>query len=149
MRQCLEAALYGAYINQHPNAFETWVKRIQDDASRQKMKKEFTVANLRKTLETLDPDTFALWSRLYEKTIDFGAHPNPSALLSALKKQEHDKGIRWEVSYLTKEPEVIRGAMKSVAQVGIVSLRVFRHVFPKRFETLGITKSFPALQEGL
>src|SRR5688572_22243107 len=75
--------------------------------SRQKMKKEFTIGNLKKVIEAVDPDTGSIWSKLYERTIDYGAHPNPSALISALRKKEHDKGIRWEVSYLTKEPEVI------------------------------------------
>jgi hypothetical protein len=113
------------------------------------MKKEFTITGLKKVLETVDADAGGLWSKLYEKSIDYGAHPNPSALISALKKQEHEKGVRWEVSYLTKEPEVIRGTMKSVAQTGVVSLMVFRNVFPKRFKELGITDSFQRLQQDL
>jgi hypothetical protein len=149
MRQCLEASLYGLYISQHPDSFETWIKRTEDDASRRQMKNEFTIAKLQKTLESLDADTFSLWTRMYDKTIDFGAHPNPSALLSTLKKKEQEKGIRWEVTYLTSEPEVIRGTFKSVAQTGVISLRVFRHVFPKRFQALGITESFSTLQQGL
>jgi hypothetical protein len=82
MRQCLENCLYGLYVNQHPQSFETWIKRIESDAARQKMRAEFTIKNLRDTLQTLDSDTCQVWSRLYEKSIDYGAHPNPSALLS-------------------------------------------------------------------
>ena len=137
MRQCLEAALYGLYISQNPDSFETWIKRTEDNAARQQMKKEFTIAKLQKTLESLDADTFSLWTRMYEKTIDFGAHPNPSALLSTLKKKEQEQGIRWEVSYLTNEPEVIGGTFKSVAQTGVISLRVFRHVFRSASRRLG------------
>jgi hypothetical protein len=149
MRQCLENSIYCLYINKHPQSFETWIKRTESDAARQKMKAEFTIGNLKKTLQTVDEDACQLWLHLYEKSIDYGAHPNPSALIAALKKHEPEKGIRWELSYLTKEPEVITGTMKSVAQTGIVCLRVFRHVFPERFEELGISKGLEALQQGL
>ena len=44
---------------------------------------------------------------------------------------------------------MIVGTMKSVAQTGLVCLRVFRHVFPKRFEELGISKGLEQLQQGL
>jgi hypothetical protein len=149
MRQCLENALYCVYINRRPASLETWIKRDVDEAAKQKMRSEFTIANLKKTLMEVDPDTCKLWSRMYEKTIDFGAHPNPAALVSALKMHETDKSMRFEVSYLTKETKVIRGTMKSVAQTGVCSLLVIRNVFPKRFDELGMTKSLQNLQEGL
>lgn len=149
MRQCLENALYCLYINQHPDSLETWIKRDVDQEAKQKMRSEFTIGNLKKTLEAVDPATCKVWSKMYDKTIDFGAHPNPSALVSALKMHEGEKSIRFQVSYLTKEPEVIRGTMKSVAQTGVCSLLILRNVFPRRFDELGMTKSLQQLQQGL
>src|SRR5207244_597525 len=82
MRQCLEHSLYGLYIAQHPESFETWLKRNDDAAAKQKVKDEFTIGALRKVLKSIDPETHSVWSEMYEKTIDFGAHPNPAALVS-------------------------------------------------------------------
>jgi hypothetical protein len=149
MRQCLENSLYGLYISQHPDSFETWLKRNDDAATKQKMKDEFKIGALKEILESIDRSTHSVWSQMYEKTIDFGAHPNPAALVSAFKMHKGEKGIRFQVAYLTAEPEVIKGTMKSVAQTGLCSLLVFHDVFPERFDLLGITESIQKLRKGL
>jgi len=149
MRQCLENSLYGLHIDRAPDALETWIKRDVDAAAKQKMKTEFTIGNLKKTLASADSNTHKIWSQLYDKTIDFGAHPNPAALAAAFKMQKGEKGIRFQVAYLTAEPEIIGGTMKSVGQTGVCCLFVFRHVFPKRFDQLGIPASLEQLRQGL
>jgi hypothetical protein len=43
-----------------------------------------------------------------------------------------------KVLYLTADRETIAGTLKSVAEIGLCSLMIFRHVFPQRFDLLGI-----------
>jgi hypothetical protein len=63
--------------------------------------------------------------------------------------QEGNDALRFQIAYLTDEPEVIRGTLKSVAQTGVCSLLVFRDVFRERFDLLGVTESIRQLRNGL
>jgi len=149
MRGCVENSLYGFYFHRNPQTFEVWTKRNDDDAAKQAVKNEFTIRRLKDCLAASDSATADAITTLYDKTIDFGAHPNVLALAGAFRAKDDERRHQFSVAYLTDDRTVIRGTMKSVAQTGVASLSIFRNVFPERFDLLGLTERLTALRQGL
>ena len=76
LRLCLENGLYGLYPSQHPGSRETWLRRHDSDQAKQRVRSEFTIRNLFDSLRGLDTKEAAVAEQLYERCIDYGAHPN-------------------------------------------------------------------------
>jgi hypothetical protein len=111
MRGCIESSLYGFYFDRNPNTFEMWTRRRDDDAARQAVRVEFTIRRLKDYLAAVDPATANSISALYDKTIDFGAHPNVAALAGAFRAENNERRRQFKVIYLTADPVMIRGTM--------------------------------------
>jgi len=79
MRGCVESSLYGLYFHRNPNTFEVWARRHDSDAARQAVRAEFTIRRLKDCLAAVDAATANAVADLYDKSIDFGAHPNVAA----------------------------------------------------------------------
>jgi hypothetical protein len=88
-------------------------------------------------------------SELYERTIDYGAHPNAWALLTNLTKKKDDGSIKFELNYLTGKSPALALCLKTNARVGVCSLMVFKIVFKERFDLLGISDNLQKLRRGL
>lgn len=72
-----------------------------------------------------------------------------AALAGAFRTEDNEQRRQFKVIYLTADPAMIRGTMKSVAQTGVASLLIFRNVFIERFDLLGITERLTELRRGL
>jgi hypothetical protein len=149
MRGCLESALYGLYVNRNADSFEVWLRRNEDDAAKKRTRTAFMIGNMWKCLGGVDAGLQREAAALYERAIDMGGHPNAASLMTALNISKKDGGMHFELAYLTANPEMIRGSMKSVAQTGVTALGIFRHVFKERYDLLGLTSRLPMLREGL
>lgn len=149
MRGCLESALYGLYVNRTKNAFETWLKRHESVEAERAVRKEFTVANMWKCLKTEDEKLQKEAKILYDRTIDMGAHPNAASVATALKMSKGAQGMRFHLTYITNEPQMLTGAMKSAAQVGVTVLGIFGHAFKERYGLLGLTEKIQELRKVL
>jgi hypothetical protein len=86
---------------------------------------------------------------LYNRWIDFGAHPNEQGLFSRVQKTELSDGIRFDVLYLQGDGLGTRHALRTTAQTGICVLLIFKEVFPARFAHSGVDQALPSLSEGL
>lgn len=149
MRGALESALYGLYVSRNPASMAVWMARHDGAPEMKAVRSTFVVANLWKCLAAIDPTLRAAAEALYDKTIDHGAHPNVASMSLATNVVRQEHKTQFTLAYLTGDPLVIQGAMKSVAQVGVVVLDVFQHVFNERFKRLGITTRLPELRNGL
>lgn len=149
MRGCLESALYGLYVNRNPKAMEVWASRHEDETGRRTVRATFTVARMWACLNAESVELCASTQALYEKTIDHGAHPNVASLALATTVKRADSGMQVQVAYLSADPSVIKGCMKSAAQSGVVALEIFRLTMPKHFDDLGVSARLPALRGGL
>jgi hypothetical protein len=91
MRLCLEYAGYALTIfgkpadSTAPTPQEIFLNRHVDDDSMKAQKEEFKMANIRATIDKFDPALSCIFKTLYDRTIDFGAHPNPYAALNMMK----------------------------------------------------------------
>ncbi len=86
---------------------------------------------------------------LYERSIDFGGHPNQRGTMSSLKiKDEADKKWFMQV-YIHDDGVQLDHALKTTAQVGICALRIFQFMMKAKFELLGVRAGIEQAQRGL
>jgi hypothetical protein len=151
MRLCLEYAGYALAIFADPTgsgAQEIYLNRHVDDASMKAQKEEFKISNIREIISTFDPGLSRIFKTLYDRTIDFGGHPNPLATLNAAKLEKPQENVSGGIVALalTIEDLPLRHAMKTTAQVGSTALYIFQHIFKAKFELLGIRTEMDALR---
>ncbi len=149
LRGCLENSLYGLHFSNYPDTREVWLRRNDDEDSKRRCKNEFTSGNVLKTLESRDTKLHKIAKKLYETTIDCGAHPNELGLLSMMRKALDEHKIDFMVDYLTGDSPPLRLGLKMTARVGVCSLFIFKIVFKERFDILGISKELEKLKQGL
>lgn len=140
LRGCLESAIYGLYLSRHKASHEVWLNRHNDEESLKLVKNEFKIANLLNELKTVDSKTYEVTKLLYDRTIDYGAHPNELALTSLLKKTEDENNIKFDLNYLVGNTPALQLVMKTTAQVGICALLIFKNIYKERFDILGISE---------
>lgn len=149
LRGALECALYGLYAARKPSVRETWLRRDEDEATRKKVRQEFKVANTLKVLESEDQKLRKIAGDLYERTIDYGGHPNQQAFLSVMKQQSDESKITFQSAYMIGNEDALQLCLRSCAQIGICALSIFRLVFREKFDILGISQNLDGIKRGL
>lgn len=139
LRSCLENALYALHICKNPGYDQIWLNRHNNDDSMRESKQKFKMVDVKRTLEATDKSNYSVASTLYDRTIDFGAHPNERASTSSMIMEDRNGGKKIKQTYLSGGTLQQQHAMKSAAQVGLCSLYIFREIFRERFDVLGLT----------
>jgi len=140
LRLSLENALYGFYLSKNDASRETWLRRHDSEDNMKKVRSEFKVRTLINTLEAEDNAQVKVVKTLYDRTIDYGAHPNERALTQTLHITEGDDHIEIKSNYLTGDDPSLHLCLKTTAQIGVCVLDVFRLIFKERFDLLGLTE---------
>lgn len=149
LRGCVENSLYGFYVYRHPESFDVWARRHDDEESLKAVRKKFSIGNVRRELERFDEKLGQVTKMLYERSIDFGGHPNERAFTSSMKIIEKGARVSMELRYLTGNRTQLMHCIKANAQIGVCSLSIFRHVFLHRFDLIGLTQTLDKLKSGL
>ena len=149
LRACLEYSLYALHISKNKVALEAWLKRDRDDASKKAMLSEFRMQELQSTLKTIDPKLSRGVQILYERCIDFGAHPNPMAVASNLTFSLNSGEFEIKVQAMHSNPEVIESEMKFAEKIGLACLLILGNVFPECLKSDEIDVAIMKLQEAL
>jgi hypothetical protein len=149
LRGCLENALYGLYVTRNPSSQETWLRRHDDEESKKKVKKEFKISNLLDLLEKNDKKLRSIAGDLYERTVDYGGHPNERAFFSVAKKSVDEHKTTIQSGYLIGNEPALQLCLKSCAQIGLCSLSIFQLIYRERFGILGLSDEMNALKGGL
>ena len=152
LRSCLEYAGYGLHVNANPQLgeTETWVRRHDDAAALKAMKKAFLGVEVEETIVARDKELGRIYKDLYERTIDFGGHPNLRGVISNILFQEESPDKRQlQPIYLHGDENVVAHALKTAAQVGLCSLYLFQHVFEQRFLLLQLRDRLMELRKRL
>ncbi|MBM4308523.1 MAG: hypothetical protein FJ123_17495 [Deltaproteobacteria bacterium] len=149
IRGCLENALYGLYVTRSPSSQETWLRRHDDEESKKKVRREFKISNLLDLLEKNDKKLRSIAGELYERTIDYGGHPNEKAFFSVAKKSLNEHKITIQSAYLIGNEPALQLCLKSCAQIGLCSLSIFQLIYKERFDILGLSNEMKALKKGL
>lgn len=149
LRGCLENAFYGFYVLRKPESKETWLRRHDDEKSKKKVRKEFKISNLLDLLENEDDRLRDIASNLYERTIDYGGHPNERALLSVTTKIVDEHKTTFQSAYLIGNEPALELCLKSCSQIGVCSLSIFQMIYKERFDILGLSNALKVLKTGL
>ncbi len=146
LRSSVEAAGYGLLIYQTPDLGEIWLKRAENKGP---VRAAFTVKAVRHGVEKLDAKLAGIFDMVYERAIDFGGHPNEMAMTGSMSITEDADRKTFVIKYLDDNPLALSHAIKSTAQAGLCSLFIFQHIFPERFELLGLKQQLQTLRKGL
>ncbi len=149
LRCCVEHALYGLHMARNPNSCETWLRRHDSDAHRRKVKDEFKIRAMLEFAKSIDTKEGNAAELLYDRTIDYGAHPNEQALMQVLQINEKVEPVEFKMIYLEGDSIQLRLALKTTAQVGVCSLSLFRSICKERFDILGVTGALDHIKNGL
>lgn len=149
LRACLEYALYALHINANGALGEVWLRRHDDAASLRRVRQEFTHAAVMGTLQARDRSLQPIIQQLYERSIDFGAHPNERAITGSMTIQRKPGRVELQQIYLHGDSLSLDHGLKTTAQVGLGSLCIFQHIFLERFRILGIQDMIDQLRREL
>jgi hypothetical protein len=127
-RSCLENAGYAHLISTTPELSERWLNRDDDPSS----KSRFTNRAVREGIAASDDKLAVIYQDLYERTIDFGAHPNEKSVTIGLVKGSLDTGNAQFVM-LGGDGLALDHGLRTCAQVGICALKVLDLVFSELF----------------
>lgn len=148
-RGALESALYGLYVAFDTSRQETWLRRHVDEASRKRVKDEFTIAKVMAHLKGIDERTHDIVKSLYDTTIDYGGHPNERTVSSQVATTQEGDRTNFSADVFNCGDLPHLACLKSAARVGIVCLDIFGHVFRARYKLLGIDLRLDQLRVGL
>ncbi|HEX5758224.1 MAG TPA: hypothetical protein VF121_03440 [Thermoanaerobaculia bacterium] len=149
LRGCLEPALYALHIFKDPSRAAIWLARSDDEEQRAKARGEFSNRRVLATLAAADQGLHGAVVKLYERTMDHGAHPNERAFLTNMSIEKVQEGIRLQLNYLSGHSPAFELALKSALQTGIVALGVFEAIVPEKFSILGLSERLALLKRGL
>ncbi len=152
LRTEIEQAWYALHIAQDPSPparAEIWLRRNEDSTALGRCKSEFSARNVRSTHEAVDLGTARDLHALYERTINFGGHPNQLGLLSGLTKSEAGKTTTYHVPVLCADTLPMVTTLHAVVAVAIGALKALQPIFATRFQLMGLDAEIPDLVTGL
>ena len=139
LRVCLEQGAYAFYIGNNTDRWKLWMGRHDSKESKQKVRDEFMYGKIRNYLTDKFPILGKNYSELYDRVIDYGAHPNErGASLSSMSEVIEDGGQRFSAIYLHEDGLALDLCLKTTAQIGILVLLIAQEIYPARFQATGI-----------
>lgn len=134
LRLSLEHASYGFFIGGDTERWKRWMKRNDDDKSRKAVREEFTAGAIRRAIKKADAKIGGHFEYLYERLIDFGAHPNEQGFSMSTKLRREPGETHILSIYLHDDGIPLDFALKTTAQVAICVLQIAYLIYPSRME---------------
>lgn len=148
LRGVVENSLYGLYIYKNPKLAPIWLSRHKDKKSMEEVKEKFKIGFMLQALEITDPALEKAARELYDRTIDYGAHPNERSLSLALKRTNLKDGFKLDLRYLTDDALAIEFCLKSTAQIGVLSLKILQLIISERFKIAELDIKLESISKG-
>ncbi|MBU2328350.1 MAG: hypothetical protein KJ755_13505 [Alphaproteobacteria bacterium] len=106
-----------------------------------------TPLTVKRKLQEADPKTGKAYEALYERLLDFGAHPNEKGFSMSSNIRRENGDIHIDALYLHGDGTPLDLALKTTAQVGICVLRIARILYPQRFKEVGLDAALDAIMK--
>jgi hypothetical protein len=151
-RQCrgmMENAAYAVHIHRNPDLAKIWLNRHVDEAGMKVSKAAFHHTKVMQSVKAANIHAGDRFEMLYQRSIDFGGHPNERSVTGSLKIKEGPERREMLAVMLHGDDLAFNMGLKSVAQCAMVSLEMLQVAFNPRFELLGINAAMIALRRGL
>jgi hypothetical protein len=145
-RSVLEYAGYCLKIYDTPALEDVFLSRHVGTKEMKAQREAFQIGPVRNAIERYDAMLAGHFNLLYQRSVNFGAHPNPHAIIgiTALDERGNETGVM--VVAISNDSQIIKFVLKSTAQVGLTALCILQHVFREKFELLGIRQEIDALK---
>jgi hypothetical protein len=149
LRSVLEYAGYCLTIYEKPSLQSVFLNRHNGDSEMRAQKLAFRISAVRTTGERHDAALADTFDQLYQRTIDFGGHPNPYGSVGTTVFDERDGETTMKIVAFSDDPLIVEFGLRSTAQAGLTALFILLHVFKEKFELLGIRRVIDALKKVL
>lgn len=149
LRLSLEFAGYATLIADDPTLARPWFDRDTDKKAKQRVRDEFHGGRIKAALTKLDPKVSAAYSELYERLIQFGAHPNEKSITANLTIEEGAGTTKLNQVYLQGDGIALDHWLRTASQLGICTLRIFERIHHTRFAELKVSPGIAELAQGL
>jgi hypothetical protein len=149
LRGCLEYGLYALYFAQDGASKARWLTRSDTPENRKKVRNEFTAGAMLRVVKAKSARLGDIAQTLYDRLIDYGAHPNDMGLAGTSSLTETEDKYNLEMTYIADDGVPARFCLKLTATVGIVTLRVFGLIFRERYQILGLDRELDRISQGL
>jgi hypothetical protein len=148
-RAMLEFAAYALHIFRNPSLGLVWLNRHQDEASMKAAKQAFVHREVKATVASVNQHAAKRFEELYQRTIDFGGHPNERSVTGNMSMvEESDRRVMLAI-LLHGDGPALDMALKTTAQCGVCSLEILQGAFHALFELLGVNAAILELRKGL
>jgi hypothetical protein len=147
LRSALEYAAYCLAIFDDPTLEDVWMGRHVSAGQLKAQKQAFAIANVRGAISRRDAKIADIFDEFYQRTIDFGGHPNPHGAFSAMILDERGAETALTAVALSNDSTTVAHALKSAAEIGLTALHILQHVFEAKFELLGIRQDMQVLKD--
>jgi hypothetical protein len=129
-RACLENAGYAKLIATNRELSALWLQRDKKVAE---VRKQFTNKAVREAIAKDDEPLSKVYQELYERSIDFGAHPNEKGVLGSVVPGSINTGTL-QVTMLAGDSIQLQHGLKNCAQTAVCALKIFNLIFRVQFE---------------
>jgi len=148
-RAMLEFAAYALHIHRDPSLGLVWLDRHQSPSQMAAQKTAFAHGKVAASVRAANRHAGKRFEELYQRTIDFGGHPNERSVTGNMKMvEETDRRVMLAILLHADGPELDM-ALKTVAQCGMTSLEMLQVIHDAKFELLGINAAMLELRKGL
>ncbi|MBN2584048.1 MAG: hypothetical protein JXL80_13365 [Planctomycetes bacterium] len=135
-RACLENACYAFLIHDDKDKAWVWAKRGDTDEDTKKCRKVFTMPAAGEAIAKCHEPLFRWSRRLYDRTIEYGAHPNVNGLLTTASVGE-DLSF---VQMAAPGTQAWQWGAQSLCEVAVCVLRLFEIIFESEFRKSGTSQ---------
>ena len=149
LRLSLEFAGYACLLKESPSLAMVWWDRDVDEKTLKEARRQLTGSAVAKAVKKMDSRLGEIYEMLYDRTIQFGGHPNEKTVTQSLKMHNTPEETRIDQIYLQGDATILDHWIRTANQIGICVLKLFERVHHERFERLNVKARIATLSEGL
>lgn len=146
-RACLEAAAYALWCAKDAEALKVWMDRDESNQTKKAARSFFKHGDTNKAIARCDTKLAEIYAKLYDRAIDFGAHPNALGIWAGSDIQPDGDDFEMMQIGLHGRGVALDAAMKASAQAGVFTIRIAELIWPERVGLLGLRDEMWALRE--
>lgn len=149
LRLCLEFAAYACFLNEKRELAMVWWNRDSSKEAQKQARDEFTAAAVKRAVRKLDERLGEIYEELYDRTIQWGGHPNEKTVTQGLAMKDGTNDLHLEQIYLQGDSKVLQHWIHTANQIGICVLKIFEHIHHQRFEKVKVKDKIAVIARGI